>query len=102
MADIPCSGLGSRLRDIETQEFLKNVVLIVFGDWVLNGDYYTLDIPKALHTKGNNPIMQVEIGVGLGFESIGLDGELWAANGDVTLRVVSNPDGRFDGRAVFT
>lgn len=95
-----CKGLGSRLRGIETQEFLKNVVTFVILDWVLAGEYYTLTVLVGVHGKGLNPEIQIEAWTGSEYEGIGTD-VFVATNGDVTFRVVREPDGRFNGRAIF-
>ena len=102
MTDCSCKGLGKRLRDLETQEFLKKAILFDIPEWVLVGEVYELAIPTSIHTKGANPLVQVEEDTGSGFDEIGLHNMQWAVNGDVTLVVTANPDGRFKGRAVFT
>lgn len=104
MSDCECSGLGTRLRNLTAGTggtAGRKVVTFVVLDWVLAGDYYVLDILQSTHLQGVNPMFQTEELIGPKYETLGLDGEELATNGDLRLRVVSVPDGRFDGRVIF-
>lgn len=99
---VPCKGLGTRLRDLETGGKDKRIIEFTILDWILDGHFYVMLIPAGLHLRGKYPIMGIERLVGAEYEAISLDGLLVDASGNVTLRVCAVPDGRFGGRAIFT
>jgi hypothetical protein len=67
-------------------------------DWTENGDYYTLTVDEATHQRGTSPTRIIEELDGSDYNEIIPDNLNVASNGDVTIRVMKTPEGRFAGR----
>jgi len=92
-------GLGTRLRTIILN--LNHPYDFTISDWVLNGDYYSIFLTIPLHDAGFYPIIQSYEKVGSQYVSVGFDSIILQANGDFEIRVLSDPDLRFEGRLIL-
>lgn len=68
------------------------------GGWTLQSGLYQIVIPKTTHNKTNTPVVEVLETNGLNFDVVTLHQITIAPNGDVTIKVLSTPDLRFDGK----
>lgn len=97
-----CTTLGSRLRGID--EAIASLVNIEFdfviGDWVLEGSYYVIDVTTTKHGSGELPMYQIYEKIGLEYHSVSLDSIILQSNGDFKIRVLADPDLRFNGRLI--
>ena len=100
MTTCDCRALGFRLRAIETGDSQRAVIPFEVSDWQLDGEWWFLTIAASVHNKGTSATMHVEMAAGSNWERVLVEEER-APNGTMTLRVVSTPDGRFQGRATF-
>jgi hypothetical protein len=95
-----CSGgLGSRLRSIT--RVLNHPYDFTISDWVLNGAYYSIFLTTAIHDSDQYPVMQSYEKVGSQYVSVQFDSIIMEPNGDFEIRVLSNPDLRFNGRLIL-
>ena len=97
-----CKALGSRLREIEDLDALYNDVLdFLISDWVFEGYYYTITYPASVHLSRTKPMMQSYEKVGSEYYSVSFDSIILQTNGDFKVRVLSDPDLRFNGRIII-
>lgn len=103
LQDGECQSLGSRLRAIEnaTIDAVYNDALdFDIGDWVLEGAYYVISYSPAQHQSGILPMIQSYEKVGAAYYSVSFDSIILQANGTFKIRVLSQPDLRFQGRLI--
>lgn len=97
-----CLGLGDRLRSLSSVTFGKYCLIFGIGDWVLDGDTYKLTILQSVHMLGDKIDVEVHELVGLDFHWVGMHEVEFNVVGDVVIRVVSDPDARFNGRVFIS
>jgi hypothetical protein len=103
LQDGECQSLGSRLRRIEnaTIDAVFNDALdFSVDDWVLEGAYYVINYSPAQHGSGNLPMIQAYEKQGAEYYSVSFDSIILQADGAFKIRVLSNPDLRFEGRLI--
>lgn len=82
-----------------TPRYVQNILL---ADWTgpVAGQF-SITVTAAVHGRGTNPLVQVFGGAAAPRTLVMPDEIEVAANGDVTIRVSENPDGRFEGQVVL-
>lgn len=98
-----CRSLGSRLKALEDtilSTFFNNPYDFVVSDWVDEGYYYTINIPVLAHNSGQYPIFQAYEKIGAEYHSVSFDSIILQATGEFKIRVLKNPDLRFNGRLI--
>ena len=94
-----CLGLGSRLNTILLS--LNHPYNFTVSDWVLNGAYYSIFLTTAIHDANQYPVIQSYEKVGSQYVSVQFDSIIMETNGDFEIRVLSDPDLRFEGRIIL-
>jgi hypothetical protein len=75
----------------------KYIRTFVVGDWTLSGSDYFITISENTHGIGTDPTVVAYFDNGTTFEEVEVDVSINDA-GDVTIKVTSTPDNRFDGK----
>lgn len=103
LQDGQCQSLGTRLRTIEDatiNALYNNAFDFTVSDWVLEGAYYVINITVSQHGSGNLPMMQAYEKIGVEYYSVEFDSIILQTNGNFKIRVLSQPDLRFEGRLI--
>lgn len=92
--------INKQLTGLTATELSKSVYTFTTTDWVgPTSGYYTLS--NTTHGKGNYPTLHIEELISTKYYAVSPDSIQIANNGDITLYVVDNPDGRFPGRIII-
>lgn len=71
------------------------------SDWVgPSSGHYTLTITNGVHGKGSSPEVEVFELVGSDYEKVEIEAKV-NGSGDITLDILSSPDGRFNGKYII-
>jgi hypothetical protein len=72
-------------------------------DWgSASGGYYTITIPLASHTKGNNPVIQVFELVGSDYDVVDTTIFIDSVTSAISIKALQSPDSRFQGKIVIS
>lgn len=86
----------ARLDDIETKYVLTFDATTSWG--VPSGGMYTISIPQSTHLKGSTPNVRIEALIASDYVEVEVDELRMAISGNISIKVPSSPDARFEGR----
>lgn len=86
----------NRLDDLETKYVLTFDATTSWG--TASGGVYTISIPQATHLKGSTPNVRIEALISSDYVEVEVDELRMAISGNISIKVPSSPDSRFEGR----
>lgn len=71
-------------------------------DWgAASGGFYTITIPLATHSKGNNPVIQIFELIGSDYDVVETTVFIDSVTGAISFKALQSPDSRFQGKIVI-